>query len=348
ENNQNLRLGAGVRLVGAAASTVLRSNITDNAFGVLNTKLDGVSNNSTTPVLASNNWWGLRTGTVALPTPGPAVWPNVAAPGATANPPIPENPVNGSPVADPSCPSGVSGSDSVSFCPYRSSTESDQVGGEWPIAQSDPAPCTSSTLLDPNIPTYDSFFGTVLGGPTTGDGLSGATPSAKKTAQLMAYVQSVKDAIAANPGTTGTRVAVKTYSAGTSVLGVPMMIIVVGTPDNIANLDAGRNDGAFWRGVINGTTSQAAALSQVGVRPGFGWITGTPHGNEPAGGEGSVKELYDLTARTDCANAQRLANLDVFIQPVSAPDDRDHNVRTTAWSLDPNRDRGVALMPENR
>ena len=45
---------------------------------------------------------------------------------------------------------------------------------------------------------------------------------------------------------------------------------------------------------------------------------------------------------------QRLANLDVFIQPVTAPDDRDHNARTTAWSFDPNRDRGTIQMPENQ
>ena len=38
----------------------------------------------------------------------------------------------------------------------------------------------------------------------------------------------------------------------------------------------------------------------------------------------------------------------MFIQPVTAPDDRDHNVRTLAWGFDPNRDRGVAAMPENR
>ena len=353
ENNQNLRLGAGVRLVGAAASSVTRSNIADNAFGVLNTTLDGHTNNTATPVQAQDNWWGLRAGAVTLPTSGPGVWPNVVSPSATTyNPPIPENPVNGTPVPNTACPAGVSDSDAVAFCPYRSSTQSDQLGGEYPIADApiasiDPAPCTSGTQLDPNIPTYDAFFGTVLGGPATGDGLSGATPSAKKTGQLMAYLQAVKDAIAANPGTTGQRVAVKTYSAGTSVLGVPMSIIVVGTPDNIANLDDGRNDGAFWRGVISGATPEATALSQVGVRPAFGWITGTPHGNEPAGGEASVKELYDLAARTDCANAQRLANMDVFIQPVSAPDDRDHNVRTTAWSFDPNRDRGTIQMPEN-
>ena len=188
----------------------------------------------------------------------------------------------------------------------------------------------------------------MLGGPLAGDGLSGATPSAKKTAQLSAYMQAVADAVNANPGTTGQRVGVKVYQSGTSVLGVPFYVMVVGTPDNIANLDAGRNDAAFWRGVIEGTTPQSAALAAVDTRPAFGWITGTPHGNEPAGGEGSTKELYELVARTDCANSQRLNNLDVFIQPVTAPDDRDHNVRTLAWALDPNRDRGVVAMPENR
>ena len=311
ENNANLRLGAGVRLVGAAASSITKSNIVDNAFGVLNTAADGVTNNSARPVQAQDNWWAVRTGALTLPTPGPAVWPSVAAPSPTTyNPPIPENPVNGNLVANAACPAGVSDSDSVRFCPYRSSTQSDQLGGEYPIADapiamSDPTTCASGMQLDPNIPTYDGFFNTVLGGPATGNGLSSG--SAKKTAQLMAYVQAVNDAIASNPGTTGQRVATKIYSAGTSVLGVPMSIIVVGTPDNIANLDAGRNDGAFWRGVISGATPESTALSQVGIRPAFGWITGTPHGNEPAGGEASVKELYDLAARMDCANAQRLA-----------------------------------------
>ncbi len=355
ENNQNLRLGAAVRLVGAAASTITRSNITDNAFGVLNTTLDGVTPNTATPVSAPNNWWGLRTGTVTLPTPGPAVWPDIVTPSSTTyNPPVPENPVNGSAVANASCPAGFFDSDAVTFCPYRSSDQADTLGGEFPIPDApvpieDPPNCTANGVqFDSNIPTYDAFFGTTLGSGTTGNGLSGATPSAKKTAQLTAYMQAIVDAVNSNASTTGTRVAIKMYQSGSSVLGVPFYVTVVGTPDNIANLDAGRNDAAFWRGVIDGTTSQADALSQVGVRPGFGWVTGAPHGNEPAGGEASVKELYELTARTDCANARRLTNLDVFIQPVTAPDDRDHNVRTTAWSFDPNRDRGTVQMPENK
>ena len=33
--------------------------------------------------------------------------------------------------------------------------------------------------------------------------------------------------------------------------------------------------------------------------------------------------MYELLARTDCENARRLQNLDVFLQPVRNPDGRD-------------------------
>jgi hypothetical protein len=355
DNNQNLWLGAGVRFVGAAASTISASNVTDNAFGVINTTLDGTSANTATPVTAQNDWWGLRTGQVTLPTPGPAVWPDITNPSSTTyNPPVPENPVNGAAVADSNCPSGVSDSAAVTFCPYRSGDQADTAQGEYPIPNAPgipggPTNCTNSaSQFDPNVPSYDSFFGTTLGSGTTGDGLSGATPSAKSTAQLTAYMHAVVDAINSNPGTTGQRVAAKIVQEGTSVLGVPFDYVVIGTPDNIANLDSGRNDQAFWTGVMDGSVSQSQAIAQVDSRPAFAWVTGAPHGNEPAGGEASAKELYELAARTDCGNIQRLQNLDVFVQPVTAPDDRDHNNRTTAWSFDPNRDRGTIYMPENK
>ena len=353
-NNENLHLGAGVRLVGAGASTIAQSNITDNAFGVLNTTSDGTTANSGTPVNASNNWWGLRTGTVTLPTPGPAIWSDPAnPPDSTINPPTPENPINGSPAPDTQCPAGVSDSTAVTFCPYRSGDQADTLAGEFPIPDAPgnvggPTNCASTAQLDPNIPTYDEFFDSTLGSGTTGDGLSGTTPSAKKTAQLMAYMQAVVNAINGHAATTGRRVAARIVQEGTSVLGTPFDYVVIGTPGNIANLDSGRNDQAFWRGVIDGTTSPTVARSQVNRRPAFAWITGAPHGNEPAGGEASVKELYELAARTDCDNASRLDSLDTFIQPVTAPDDRDHNNRTTAWDLDPNRDRGTFRMPENK
>src|SRR5439155_23526069 len=106
-----------------------RSNHTDTAFGVLNPPLDDVTPNTATPASATNNWWGLRTGTVTLPTPGPAVWPDVVAPSPTTyNPPVPENPVNGSAVSDANCPAGIANSNAVTFCPYRSSDQADTVG----------------------------------------------------------------------------------------------------------------------------------------------------------------------------------------------------------------------------
>src|SRR4029079_8997152 len=69
ENNQNLRLGSGLRLVGAASSSVTQSNVTDNAFGVLNTTLNGLANNTATPVAAQNEYSALRVGSSAAPTP---------------------------------------------------------------------------------------------------------------------------------------------------------------------------------------------------------------------------------------------------------------------------------------
>ncbi len=133
-----------------------------------------------------------------------------------------------------------------------------------------PTGCTNGVQLDPNIPTYDSFFGSTLGSGATGDGLSGATPSAKKTGQLMAYMQAVVNAINSNPSTTGQRVAAKIVQEGTSVLGTPFDYVVIGTPGNIANLDSGRNDQAFWRGVIDGTdVATGQALAQVRSRPAF-------------------------------------------------------------------------------
>ena len=188
----------------------------------------------------------------------------------------------------------------------------------------------------------------MLGGRHTGDGLSGATPSAKKTAQLMAYMRRSSGTRSRQPGDDGRSAsAIKMYRSGSSVLGVPITIASSGRPTTSRTWTPAATTRAFWRGVIDGTTSQADALSQVGVRPGFGWITGTPHGNEPAGGEASVKELYELAARTDCATCGGCSNLDVFIQPVTRAGRPRPQRPHDGVGFDPNRDRGTVQMPEN-
>ena len=66
------------------------------------------------------------------------------------------------------------------------------------------------------------------------------------------------------------RVRIVEKDIGATVLGRRLKYYAIGTPDNIANLDAGRNDGAFWRGVVSGevpaSRGLAAGALAAGVR----------------------------------------------------------------------------------
>jgi hypothetical protein len=120
-NNENLSLGAGLRLIGAGSSTVTHSNITDNAYGAYNVGLDGTTPNTANPLGAIENWWGLNP-SVTTSNTGPAISP-------TTNPKYQENPVNGSAEADGS---GTT-SNAVDFFPFRNGSEADPNTGEWPV-----------------------------------------------------------------------------------------------------------------------------------------------------------------------------------------------------------------------
>jgi len=197
--------------------------------------------------------------------------------------------------------------------------------------------CTPTVEFDPSIRTFEQVTGKQLGAGGTG------TSSRSSTATLYQYLDAVVADTANNP-----RVRVIKKSLGTTELGRDFPMVVVGTPDNIANLDAGRNDAAFWRGVRNGDISAAQGRAEINKRPAFGFLTGTPHGTEAAGGDSIMRILYELAARTDCANQQRLKNLDHFLMPTRNPDGRDNNVRTSAWSFDHNRDVGVRTQSESK
>jgi hypothetical protein len=119
-NNENLSLGAGIRLIGASSSTVTHSNITDNAYGAYNVGLDGTTANTANPLGAIENWWGLAVKATA--NVGPAISP-------TTNPAYQENPVNGAAEADGS---GTTSS-AVDFFPFRNGSQSDPNTGEFPV-----------------------------------------------------------------------------------------------------------------------------------------------------------------------------------------------------------------------
>jgi hypothetical protein len=109
-NNDALNQAAGLRLIGAGASQIQRSNIVDNSYGIFNAQLDGTTANNAVPIKAMNNWWGLRGN--ATTNPGPAIAP-------TTNPPTPENPVNSQAAVD--------------FLPFRAGPQSDPQSGEFPV-----------------------------------------------------------------------------------------------------------------------------------------------------------------------------------------------------------------------
>lgn len=151
-NNANLPLGSGVRLIGAGSSTIQNSNLVDNAYGVNNVALDGTTANVAIPVLAENNYWGLRTN--ATSNTGPAISP-------ITNPPYQENPVNGTGVADPTCVTSTgaatNNSSAVDFCPFRNGNQADPNAGEYPVAYA-PLPVSDagpSISLSTDSPTYD-------------------------------------------------------------------------------------------------------------------------------------------------------------------------------------------------
>ena len=75
-------------------------------------------------------------------------------------------------------------------------------------------------------------------------------------------------------------------------------------------------------------------------------MDGSPHGGEESGGDASLKVLYDLAARTDCAAEQILDDAIVIVVPIYNPDGRDVDQRRNLNGFDMNRDWFARTQPE--
>lgn len=145
DNNANLKLGAGLRYLGAstaapARNTVTGNNIVDNAYGVLNLGADGTDAGATGRIPAENNWWGL--GYQQVTNPGPAISP-------TTNPAVPENGVNGTATTDTNgtldpADDGPT-STLVDTFPFRNGNQANATSGQFPILDA-PAPVAAADL----------------------------------------------------------------------------------------------------------------------------------------------------------------------------------------------------------
>ncbi len=127
---------------------------------------------------------------------------------------------------------------------------------------------------------------------------------------------------------------------GTSHQGRALSYAVVGTPARVAEAKAAATT------LRDPATSPAQAQATAASAPAILWVAGNVHGGEESGTDASLRVLYDLAARTDCAAAQIRDNAVVAILPTQNPDGRELDTRRNAYGFDMNRDWFARTQPE--
>jgi hypothetical protein len=80
--------------------------------------------------------------------------------------------------------------------------------------------------------------------------------------------------------------------------------------------------------------------------PAILWVASNVHGGEESGTEGSLRILYELADRDDCAARQILDNALVVLLPIQNPDGRELDTRRNLYGFDMNRDWFARTQPE--
>ena len=76
------------------------------------------------------------------------------------------------------------------------------------------------------------------------------------------------------------------------------------------------------------------------------WIASNVHGDEESGTDASMRVLYELADRTDCAARQILDGSIVVLLPIQNPDGREADTRQNFYGFDMNRDWFARTQPE--
>jgi Zinc carboxypeptidase len=93
-------------------------------------------------------------------------------------------------------------------------------------------------------------------------------------------------------------------------------------------------------------TSEAKARSIARRYPAILWVASNVHGGEESGTEASLRVLYELADRDDCAARQILDNSIVVLLPIQNPDGRELDTRRNVYGFDMNRDWFARTQPE--
>src|SRR5215216_2348382 len=133
--------------------------------------------------------------------------------------------------------------------------------------------------------------------------------------------------------------------AATSVQGRPLRYAVVGRPERVtsAGLAAVRASAAK---LMDPRTSTRDAARIAAADPAILWIAGNVHGGEESGTDASLRVLYELADRSDCAAQRILDRAVVMILPTQNPDGREADTRRNSYGFDMNRDWFARTQPE--
>lgn len=130
-----------------------------------------------------------------------------------------------------------------------------------------------------------------------------------------------------------------------SVQGRPLRYAIVGSPGNVTPQGLARVRAAAAR-LRDPSTPPAEAATLAETTPAILWVAGNVHGGEESGTDASLRVLYELADRDDCAARRVLDNAIVVILPTQNPDGREADTRRNAYGFDMNRDWFARTQPE--
>jgi Zinc carboxypeptidase len=156
------------------------------------------------------------------------------------------------------------------------------------------------------------------------------------TAESDAYVAAVD---AASPRVISGTLAQK------SVQGRDLDYAIVGHPDRVTPNGLARIRASAAQ-LMDPSTRPRDARAITRRDPAILWIAGNVHGGEESGTDASLRVLWELADRSDCAAEQILDNSIVVILPTQNPDGRELDTRRNAYGFDMNRDWFARTQPE--
>ena len=118
----------------------------------------------------------------------------------------------------------------------------------------------------------------------------------------------------------------RTFTLGQTPEHRPLYLLAVSSPENLARLDAIKNDVA--RLADPRTCNEADAASIAAKSPVIVWLSYSIHGDESSAFEAGMQVLYQLTASDDPKLVDALRQCVVLINPAQNPDGHE---RFTAW-----------------